>query len=167
MCNKTLSSNKRQLIYNNNFVIINKLTGFPYPHRIRVNTTSVTIIQLNISFQFCGFRWHRLQSRLKLPQKWLHEKKFRIVNSCRSTENSSATETWLKILISWCCIKPCPYLETRTHLHYVITLLRHRPHVSGYFRKRRFFPLYLKKSASTRTVLKSYLLVHTYTQKRF
>ena len=62
--------NKPQLRYNNkNFVIINKLTGFPYPNRIRVNTTSVTIIQLNIEFQFCGFRWHSLQSRLKLPQK--------------------------------------------------------------------------------------------------
>ena len=40
--------NKRQLRYNNNFVIITKLTGFPYPNGIRINTTSVTIIQLNI-----------------------------------------------------------------------------------------------------------------------
>ena len=68
-------------------------------------------------------------------------------------KTSSATETWLKILTSWCCIKPYPYLATSTHLHYVITLPRHLPHVSGYFRKRRFFPPYLKKSASTRTVL--------------
>ena len=41
------------------------------------------------------------------------------------------------------------------------------PHMSGYLRTRRFFPPYLKKSASTRTVLKSYLHVHTSTQKRF
>ena len=41
-----------------------------------------------------------------------------------------------------------------------------RAHASGYFRKRRFFPPYLKKSASTRTVLKSYLQVHACTQKR-
>ena len=46
-------------------------------------------------------------------------------------------------------------------------LIRPRPHVSGYFRKRRFFSPYSKTSASTRTVLQSYLPVHTYTRKCF
>ena len=39
--------------------------------------------------------------------------------------------------------------------------LRLHPHVAGYFRKRRFFPPYLKKSASTRSVFESYLTIHT------
>ena len=111
MCNKTLSSNKRHLRYNNNFLIIDKLIGFPYPHRIRVNTTCVTIIQANISFEFCGYRWHSLQSRLKLPQMWLHERKSSEKSiAVEAQKNSSATETWIKILTSWCGIKPCPYL---------------------------------------------------------
>ena len=41
-------------------------------------------------------------------------------------------------------------------------LIRPRPHVAGYFWKRRFFAPYFKKPASTRSVLESYLTVHTW-----
>ena len=75
---------------------------------------------------------------------------------------------YLLVIFSSKNIKRGHQLE-REHIYmFAGSCIRPRPHISRYFRKRRFFfSTYLKNSASTQIVFKSCLHAPTYTQKRF